>query len=69
MTRSYSQTHVQCYWILYCSQTHLNLGHVIINIIDITLGLGVATKSKNLKYNFIEKSNIFRSYFLKKYKK
>ena len=43
--------------------------NVIINIIDITLGLGVATKSKNLKYNFIEKSNIFRSYFLKKYKK
>jgi hypothetical protein len=34
--------------------------NVIINIINITLGLGVATKSKILGYNFIKKSNIFR---------
>jgi hypothetical protein len=27
MIRPCSQTHIQDYWIWYCSQTHLNLGH------------------------------------------
>jgi len=27
MIRPYSQTHIQGYWVWYCSQTHLNLGH------------------------------------------
>jgi hypothetical protein len=35
--------------------------NVIINIINITLGLGVATKLKILGYNFVKKPNIFRS--------
>ena len=34
--------------------------NVIINIIDITIELGVATKPKTLGYNFIKKLNIFR---------
>ena len=33
---------------------------VIINIIDITLGLGVAIKLKTLGYNFVEKPNTFK---------
>ena len=35
--------------------------NVIINIIDITLGLGVVTKPKTLGYNFVERPDIFRS--------
>jgi hypothetical protein len=35
--------------------------NVIINIINITLGLGVATKLKILGYNFVKKPNTFRS--------
>ena len=35
--------------------------NVIINIINITLGSGVATKPKTLGYNFAEKPNTFRS--------
>jgi hypothetical protein len=35
--------------------------NVIINIINITLGLGVTTKPKTLEYNFAKKSNTFRS--------
>jgi hypothetical protein len=31
---------------------------VIINIINITLGLGVATKPKTLGYNFAKKKNL-----------
>ena len=27
MIRPCSQTHIQGYWVWYCSQTHLNLGH------------------------------------------
>jgi len=27
ITRPCSQTHIQDYWVWYCSQTHLNLGH------------------------------------------
>jgi hypothetical protein len=35
--------------------------NVIINIINITLGSGVAAKPKTLGYNFAEKPNTFRS--------
>jgi hypothetical protein len=35
--------------------------NVIINIINITLGLGVAIKPKTLGYNFAKKPNTFRS--------
>ena len=35
--------------------------NVIINIINITFGLGVVVKPKTLGYNFIEKPNTFRS--------
>jgi hypothetical protein len=35
--------------------------NVIINIINITFGSGVAVKPKTLRYNFIKKPNIFRS--------
>ena len=35
--------------------------NVIINIIDITLGIDVATKPKTLGYNFVERPNTFRS--------
>jgi hypothetical protein len=35
--------------------------NVIINIINITLGSDVAVKSKTFRYNFIEKTNIFKS--------
>jgi len=35
--------------------------NIIINIINITFGSGVAVKSKTLKYNLTEKLNIFRS--------
>jgi len=35
--------------------------NVIINIINITLGLSVATKPKTLRYNFAKKTNTFRS--------
>jgi len=35
--------------------------NVIINIINITFGSGVAVKPKTLRYNFTEKPNIFRS--------
>ena len=34
--------------------------NVIINIINITLRLGVVTKPKTLGYNFAEKPNIFK---------
>jgi len=27
MTQSCSQTYIQDYWVWYCNQTHLNLGH------------------------------------------
>ena len=37
--------------------------NVIINIIDITLELCVATKPKILEHNFIEKINIFNFFF------
>jgi hypothetical protein len=35
--------------------------NVIINIINITIGLDVATKLKTLGYNFAKKPNTFRS--------
>ena len=35
--------------------------NVIINIINITLGLGAAVKPKTLWYSFAEKHNTFRS--------
>jgi hypothetical protein len=35
--------------------------NVIINIINITLGSGVAIKPKTLGYNFVKKPNTFRS--------
>jgi len=35
--------------------------NVIINIINIILGLGIATKPKILGYNFAKKPNTFRS--------
>ena len=35
--------------------------NVIINIIDVTIGLDVATKPKTLGYHFVEKLNTFRS--------
>ena len=34
--------------------------NVIINIIDIILGLGVATKPKTLGYNFVKRPNTFK---------
>jgi hypothetical protein len=43
--------------------------NVIINIINITLGLGVATKPETLGYNFAKKPNIFRSWLFLKCKK
>jgi hypothetical protein len=41
--------------------------NVIINIINIIFGSGVAVKSKTLGYSFTEKPNIFKSYFLKNF--
>jgi hypothetical protein len=35
--------------------------NVIINIINITFGSGVAAKPKTLRYNFAEKLNTFKS--------
>jgi hypothetical protein len=35
--------------------------NVIINIINITFGSGVAAKPKTLRYNFTEKPNTFKS--------
>jgi hypothetical protein len=35
--------------------------NVIINIINITLGSGVAVKPKTLGYSFVKKPNTFRS--------
>ena len=47
-----------------CSQTHLNLSHVIniiINIINITLGSSVAPKPKALGHIVVERPNTLRS--------
>jgi len=35
--------------------------NVIINIINITLGSGVAVKPKTLRYSFVKKPNTFKS--------
>jgi hypothetical protein len=35
--------------------------NVIINIINITLGSGVAVKLKTLEYSFVKKPNTFKS--------
>jgi hypothetical protein len=71
MTRPCSQTYIQCYWVWYCSQTHLNLGHVslmlllilLILLLDQTLQsnlrlLGI-TLQKNLKLLNLNFFNIF----------
>jgi hypothetical protein len=43
--------------------------NVIINIINITLGSGVATKPETFGYNFAKKPNTFRSWLFLKCKK
>jgi len=59
MTRPCSQTNIQDYWGLVLQSDPLKFGsckfNVIINIIKIILGLGVAAIPKTLKYNFAKK--------------
>jgi hypothetical protein len=73
MTRLCSQTHIQAIRSgvavisLVLQSNSLKLRsykfNVIINIINIIFGLDIAVKLKTLKYNFIEKPNIFKFYF------
>ena len=65
MTRPCRQTHIQGYILgLVLQSNSLKLRsckfNVIINIINIIFGSGVAIKPKSLGYSFTEKPNIFK---------
>jgi len=65
MTRPCSQSHIQDYWVCMVLQSDpLKYGsckfNIIINIINITLGLGIAATPKILGYNFAKRPNTFR---------
>ena len=68
MTRPYNQTHIQYFWIWCCNQDSFKLKsckfNIIINIINITLGSSIAAKPMTFRYNFAEKPNIFKFYFI-----